>query len=74
MDVPQPPGLAATLPSQHLNPTGPEVHAVAQADSADTDLQAFMDDALADIGACRTWEAPAANRPQRSIFHPLLVP
>jgi len=49
MDVPQPPGLAATLPSQHLNPTGPEVHAVAQADSADTDLQAFMDDALADL-------------------------
>ncbi|MEY4560726.1 MAG: hypothetical protein RLZZ618_3 [Pseudomonadota bacterium] len=26
------------------------------------------------LGACRTWKASAANRPQRSIFHRLFVP
>ena len=26
------------------------------------------------LGACRTWEASAAKRPQRSIFHRLFVP
>ena len=26
------------------------------------------------LGACRTWESSAANRPQRSIFHRLLDP
>ncbi len=25
-------------------------------------------------GACRTWESPAANRPQRRLFHRLLAP
>jgi hypothetical protein len=49
MDVSQPSALAATLPGQHINPTGREFHTVAQADGADTELQAFMDDALADV-------------------------
>ncbi len=26
------------------------------------------------LGACRTWESPAANRPQRRLFHRLLAP
>ena len=27
----------------------------------------------ATLGACRTWKSPAANRPQRLIFHRLLA-
>ncbi len=49
MDVSQSPGFAAALLSQHINPTWREVHAVAQADSTEAGLQAFMDDALADV-------------------------
>ena len=26
------------------------------------------------LGGCRTWESPAANRPQRRLFHRLLAP
>lgn len=49
MDISQPSGLAATLAAQHINPTGRAFHTVAQADGADTELQAFMDDALTDV-------------------------
>ncbi len=32
------------------------------------------EDTTAFMGACRTWESPAANRPQRRLFHRLLAP